>query len=100
MRLYIGSLHFNITEEMLKGIFEPFGKIQRPVPRDVIIRIRGLPVLVMRKHSAATWVAVPVPDFEMADRADLFNVAPPGLAGPLRIQSPSLSHDSREKAPS
>ena len=28
MRLYIGSLHFNITEEMLKGIFEPFGKIQ------------------------------------------------------------------------
>merc|ERR1719296_538801 len=27
MRLYIGSLHFNITEEMLKGIFEPFGRI-------------------------------------------------------------------------
>ena len=26
MRLYVGSLHFNITEEMLKGIFEPFGK--------------------------------------------------------------------------
>ena len=28
MRLYVGSLHFNITEEMLRGIFEPFGKIQ------------------------------------------------------------------------
>ena len=28
MRLYIGSLHFNITEDMLRGIFEPFGKIQ------------------------------------------------------------------------
>lgn len=27
MRLYIGSLHFNITEDMLRGIFEPFGKI-------------------------------------------------------------------------
>lgn len=27
MRLYVGSLHFNITEEMLKGIFEPFGQI-------------------------------------------------------------------------
>jgi len=27
MRLYVGSLHFNITEEMLQGIFEPFGKI-------------------------------------------------------------------------
>lgn len=27
MRLYVGSLHFNITEEMLKDIFEPFGKV-------------------------------------------------------------------------
>jgi len=27
MKLYVGSLHFNITEEMLKGIFEPFGRI-------------------------------------------------------------------------
>lgn len=27
MQLYVGSLHFNITEEMLKGIFEPFGKV-------------------------------------------------------------------------
>lgn len=27
MKLYIGSLHFNITEDMLRGIFEPFGKI-------------------------------------------------------------------------
>ncbi|ESN95932.1 hypothetical protein HELRODRAFT_114532 [Helobdella robusta] len=27
MKLYIGSLHYNITEEMLKGIFEPFGPI-------------------------------------------------------------------------
>ena len=27
MRLYVGSLHFNISEEMLKGIFEPFGKV-------------------------------------------------------------------------
>ncbi|KAK0044455.1 RNA-binding protein 39 [Biomphalaria pfeifferi] len=27
LRLYVGSLHFNITEDMLRGIFEPFGKI-------------------------------------------------------------------------
>lgn len=27
MRLYVGSLHYNITEEMLRGIFEPFGKV-------------------------------------------------------------------------
>lgn len=30
MRLYVGSLHFNITEEMLRGIFEPFGKVFNP----------------------------------------------------------------------
>jgi hypothetical protein len=29
MKLYVGSLHFNITEDMLKGIFEPFGKISQ-----------------------------------------------------------------------
>lgn len=29
MRLYVGSLHFNITEDMLRGIFEPFGKVGR-----------------------------------------------------------------------
>ncbi|XP_075685044.1 putative RNA-binding protein 23 isoform X2 [Rhinoderma darwinii] len=26
MCVYVGSLHFNITEDMLRGIFEPFGK--------------------------------------------------------------------------
>lgn len=29
MRLFVGSLHFNITEDMLRGIFEPFGKVSR-----------------------------------------------------------------------
>lgn len=28
LRLYVGSLHFNITEEMLRGIFEPFGRVR------------------------------------------------------------------------
>lgn len=27
LRLYVGSLHCNITKDMLRGIFEPFGKI-------------------------------------------------------------------------
>lgn len=31
MRLYVGSLHCNITESMLRGIFEPFGKIDNIV---------------------------------------------------------------------
>ncbi|XP_023364930.1 RNA-binding protein 39 [Otolemur garnettii] len=28
MRLYVGSLHLNITEAMLRGIFEPFGRLE------------------------------------------------------------------------
>ena len=35
MRLYVGSLHFNITEEMLRGIFEPFGKVRAHAARPV-----------------------------------------------------------------
>ncbi|XP_007949363.1 probable RNA-binding protein 23 [Orycteropus afer afer] len=31
MHLYVGSLHFNITGDMLRGIFEPFGKIDNIV---------------------------------------------------------------------
>lgn len=29
MKLYVGSLHVNITEEMLRGVFEPFGRIEK-----------------------------------------------------------------------
>ncbi|NWU94790.1 RBM23 protein, partial [Upupa epops] len=28
LRLFVGSLHCNITRDMLRGIFEPFGKIE------------------------------------------------------------------------
>ena len=28
VRLYVGSLHFNTTEDMLQGIFEPFGRVE------------------------------------------------------------------------
>lgn len=28
MKLYVGNLHSNISDDMLRGIFEPFGRIQ------------------------------------------------------------------------
>lgn len=28
-RLYVGSLHFNVNEDMLRSIFEPFGTVTR-----------------------------------------------------------------------
>jgi len=27
-KLYVGSLHYNISEDMLRAIFEPFGKVR------------------------------------------------------------------------
>lgn len=43
MRLYVGSLHFNITEDMLRGIFEPFGRVKDHLPKAAA---RGLSFLL------------------------------------------------------
>lgn len=37
MRLYVGSLHFNITEDMLRGIFEPFGRVSILIIWDEVV---------------------------------------------------------------
>lgn len=36
-RLYVGSLHPNITDDMLKGIFEPFGKVSARILCSIIV---------------------------------------------------------------
>lgn len=59
MRLYVGSLHFNITEEMLRGIFEPFGKVRNQLlvslyvfmdyfftPRVLFSKIEGIQLMM------------------------------------------------------
>lgn len=53
MRLYVGSLHFNITEDMLRSIFEPFGKIEH---MQLMIdtetgRSKGYGFITVNKHS-------------------------------------------------
>lgn len=47
MRLYVGSLHFNITEEMLRGIFEPFGKVWHAVLKSKPFTYVGLVVMLL-----------------------------------------------------
>ncbi len=51
-KLYIGSLHYNITENIIKSIFEPFGHIEKlQIMRDEaglskgfgFIEVRGCP---------------------------------------------------------
>jgi RNA-binding protein 39 len=42
IKLYVGALHTNITEEMLQGIFEPFGPIDAIVlAKDELQRSKG-----------------------------------------------------------
>lgn len=52
MRLYVGSLHFNITEDMLRGIFEPFGKIDsiQLIMDPETNRSKGYGFLTVRLH--------------------------------------------------
>lgn len=36
-KLYVGSLHYNISEEMLRAIFEPFGKVSFVLNFDLMV---------------------------------------------------------------
>ncbi|XP_014672737.1 PREDICTED: LOW QUALITY PROTEIN: RNA-binding protein 39-like [Priapulus caudatus] len=58
MKLYVGSLHFNITEDMLKGIFEPFGKIDhiRLMMDSETGRARGYGFVTVSKMVTAAYV--------------------------------------------
>lgn len=53
--LYVGSLHFNINEDMLRGIFEPFGKI--------------IEIKIMRDHETSRSLGFGFISFANADDA-------------------------------
>ncbi|XP_013778541.1 RNA-binding protein 39-like isoform X1 [Limulus polyphemus] len=70
MRLYVGSLHFNITEDMLKGIFEPFGKIDKiELVRDTeTARSKGYGFITFRDSEDAKKALEQLNGFELAGR--------------------------------
>ncbi|XP_043198028.1 RNA-binding protein 39-like isoform X2 [Amphibalanus amphitrite] len=70
MRLYVGSLHFNITEEMLKGIFEPFGKIDdiQLIMDSQTGRSRGYGFLTFHNAEDAKRALEKLNGFELAGR--------------------------------
>ncbi|XP_070195039.1 RNA-binding protein 39-like isoform X2 [Littorina saxatilis] len=70
MRLYVGSLHFNITEEMLKGIFEPFGKIDdiKLIRDHETSRSQGYGFLTFRNPDDAKKALEQLNGFELAGR--------------------------------
>ncbi|XP_057327542.1 RNA-binding protein 39 isoform X2 [Microplitis mediator] len=70
MRLYVGSLHFNITEDMLRGIFEPFGKIDniQLIMDPETGRSKGYGFLTFRNSDDAKKALEQLNGFELAGR--------------------------------
>lgn len=71
MNLYVGSLHFNINEEMLMGIFEPFGKVDKiELSRDSETgRSKGFGFVHFREADDARKALEHLNGFELAGRA-------------------------------
>ena len=71
MRLYVGSLHFNITEDMLQEIFEPFGKIDslQLMMDTETARSRGYAFITFRDVADAKRAMEQLNGFELAGRA-------------------------------
>jgi len=69
-RLYVGSLHFNITDEMLRGIFEPFGSIEKiEIMRDPVSgRSRGHGFITFDSPEDAKKALDALNGFELAGR--------------------------------
>jgi len=69
MKLYIGSLHVNINEEMLRGIFEPFGSIDAIVLcKDDFGRSKGYGFIQFSHAEDAKKAMEQLNNFELANR--------------------------------
>lgn len=69
MKLYIGSLHVNINEDMLRGIFEPFGEIDAIVlAKDDFGRSKGYGYIQFSSAEDAKKAMEQLNNFELANR--------------------------------
>lgn len=69
IKLYVGSLHVNITEEMLRGIFEPFGSIDAIVlARDDFQRSKGYGFIQFSNAEDGKKAMEQLNNFELASR--------------------------------
>lgn len=70
MKLYVGSLHVNITEDMLRGIFEPFGRIEAiNLVKDEFGRSKGYGFVQFANSEDAKRGMEQLNGFELAGRA-------------------------------
>eukprot|EP00731_Ephydatia_muelleri_P026591 Em0018g691a len=69
-KLYVGSLHYNINEEMLRAVFEPFGQIDKIiVQRDEAGISRGYGFVEFKDSESAEKAMSNLNGFELAGRA-------------------------------
>jgi RNA-binding protein 23/39 len=69
IKLYVGSLHVNITEDMLRGIFEPFGSIDAIVlARDDFGRSKGYGFIQFSNAEDGKKALEQLNNFELASR--------------------------------
>lgn len=70
-RLYVGSLHFNITEAMIKAVFEPFGIVDsvQLIYDSETNRSKGYGFVQFRDAEAAKRAMEQMNGFELAGRA-------------------------------
>jgi len=90
LKLYIGSLHVNITEDMLRGIFEPFGRIQtiQLVKDNDTGRSKGYGYIIYYEAEDAKKAIEHLNGFELAGRAMKVghvteSGVPMGIGGPM-----------------
>lgn len=70
LRLYVGSLHFNVTEDMLRSIFEPFGTVTKiELMRDTdTLRSKGYGFITFANSNEAKKALEQMNGYELAGR--------------------------------
>jgi len=103
-KLYVGNLHENITEEMLKGIFSPFGRVESvQIVKDQETGVsRGYAFITFAEASCAKQALDQLNGFEIAGRPIKLNTVSQSAeynAASGMAQGPSfLDNDAVERA--
>jgi len=89
MQLYVGSLHFNLTESDIKQVFEPFGELDFvDLHRDPATgKSKGYCFVQYKRPEDAKMALEQMEGFELAGRQLRVNTVHDKGAGTVRIQS-------------
>ena len=98
-KLYAGSLHENITEDMLKGIFSPFGRVEEvQIIKDAMTgQSKGYAFITFAEPDCAKRALDQLNGFEIAGKAIKLNSIAP--TAEFNMLAPSfLDNDAVERA--